>query len=103
MAIKMRNNKDMDSVCCNCGDTRRDTLEMFDLCIGKTIVTFCDVCNEQILDKTLKAECNKNARVKSAEDMRVLRKRSARGYHFKYVEQRERERAAAAVDGGKDE
>lgn len=82
MAIKMRNNKNPDSVCCECGDHRKDTLEMFDICIGGIIFTICDVCNEALFEKTLKAECNKNARVKTPEDMRVMRKR-ANGSHIK--------------------
>ena len=95
MPIKMRNNKEADSVCCNCGDARKHTLEMFDLCIGTTIVTICDVCNEQILRKTLSAEVNKNARVKTPQNMQVLRKRAQNSPHARYMEQRERERLEA--------
>lgn len=95
MAIKMRNNKDPNSVCCSCGDVRKDTLEMFDLLIGTTLVTICDVCNEQILSKTLKGEVNKNGRVKTPQDMRVMRKRAINSPHARYMEQRERERLEA--------
>ena len=95
MAIKMRNNKDPDSVCCSCGDARKDTLEMFDLLIGETMVTICDVCNEQILSKTLKGEVNKNGRVKTPQDMKVMRKRAAKSPHARYMEMRERERQEA--------
>lgn len=84
MAIRMRNNKSMDSVCCECGDHRRDTLEMFDVCIGGHIFTICDRCNEDLLFKTLKGECNKNARVKTPEDMRVMRKRANGSYMGSY-------------------
>lgn len=66
---------------------------MFDLCIGGTIVTVCDVCNEQILMKTLKAECLKNNRVKSGHDMSIIRKRGQDKY-----EERQWERAAAGLD-----
>lgn len=76
MAIKMRNNKDQNSVCCECGCHRKDVLDMFDMCIGGNVFTFCDVCNEEILNKTLKAECAKNARVKTPQDMAVMRKRA---------------------------
>ncbi len=84
MAIKMRNNKELDSICCECGDHRKDVLDMFDLCIGGNIITICDVCNEQILNKTLKAEVAKNGRVKTQEDMRVLRKRAHGSYKAKW-------------------
>ena len=80
MAIKMRSNENLDAVCCNCGDARNEVLNMFDLCIGGTIVTVCDVCNEQILTKTLKAECMKNERVKSGHDMTIIRKRGQAAY-----------------------
>jgi hypothetical protein len=53
---------------------------MFDLCVGGTILTFCDRCNEVILHKTLCAECNKNGRVKTPEDMKVMRKRANGSY-----------------------
>lgn len=95
MPIKMRNSKDPNSVCCNCGDPRKDTLEMFDLCIGTTILTICDVCNNQILDKTLKGEVNKNGRIKTPHDMQVIRKRAQNSPHARYMEMRERERLEA--------
>ena len=95
MAIKMRNNKDPNSVCCSCGDERKYTLEMFDMCIGTTIVTICDVCNEQILEKTLKCEVNKNGRVKTPHDMQVMRRRAQNSPRARFMEQRERERLNA--------
>lgn len=95
MAIKMRNNKDPNSVCCECGDHRKNVLDMFDLLIGGQIITICDVCNEQILDKTLKAECNKNGRVKTPHDMAVMRKRANGSYKSKWYLKQEEERLAA--------
>lgn len=92
MAIKMRNNKENDSFCCECGDHRSDVLDMFDLCIGGNVFTICDVCNEQLLNKTLKAECAKNARVKTPEDMRVIRKRANGSYKAKWMLKREEAR-----------
>ena len=80
MAIRMRNSKDPDSVCCECGDHRKDVLDMFDICIGGNIFTICDQCNEALLYKTLCAECAKNARVKTPEDMKVMRKRANGSY-----------------------
>ena len=75
MAIKMRNNKDKDSVCCECGETRKQVLDMFDVCVGGNIFTICDVCNEALFYKTLNAECYKNGRVKSQEDISIINKR----------------------------
>lgn len=34
MAIKMRNNAKSDAVCCECGESQKEVLNMFDLCIG---------------------------------------------------------------------
>lgn len=76
MAIKMRNNRKLDSICCECGMGRKDVLDMFDICIGGQIFTICDECNEALLQKTLSAECYKNGRIKMPEDMAVLRKRA---------------------------
>ena len=84
MAIRMRNNTKPDSVCCECGDSRKDVLDMFDVCVGGHIFTLCDVCNEALLYKTLRAECAKNARVKTQDDMRVLRKRSEKSYKARW-------------------
>lgn len=92
MAIKMRINKDRDSRCCECGDHRSDVLDMFDLCIGGNVLTLCDVCNEKILYKTLKAECYKNGRVKTPQDMTVMRKRSGGSYRAKWQLEHEQKR-----------
>lgn len=78
MAIKMRNNTKLDAVCCECGESQNQVLNMFDLCIGGNIMTICDVCNEKIFDKTLSAEVMKNGRVKSQRDMAIIRRRKAR-------------------------
>lgn len=80
MAIKMRNNTDADAVCCECGENQKQVLNMFDLCIGGNIFTICDVCNEKIFTKTLRAECFKNGRVKSQHDIQIINSRNrARG------------------------
>ena len=53
---------------------------MFDIQIGGVVLTICDVCNEAIFYKTLRANCYTNGRVKSHEDMSIIRKRNqARG------------------------
>lgn len=75
MAVKMRNNKKLDAKCCECGDTQDNVLNMFDLCIGGFIFTVCDVCNEEIFFKSLRADCHKNRRVKTQRDMAIIRRR----------------------------
>ena len=95
MAIKMRNNKDPNSVCCECGDHRKDVLGMYDMRIGGQIITFCDVCNEQIMDKTLKAEVDKNHRTKTPHDMAIMRRRANGSYKNKWYLKHEKERQAA--------
>lgn len=78
MAIKMRNNKDANAVCCECGEGQHEVLNMFDLCIGGNIFTICDACNKKIFSKCLSAEVMKNGRVKDQHDMAIIRRRSAR-------------------------
>lgn len=75
MAIKMRNNTKSDAVCCECKETQKEVLNMFDLCIGGQIFTICDRCNEEILNKTLVAECHKNGRVKTQQDKIIINNR----------------------------
>lgn len=75
MAIKMRNNTKLDAVCCECGETQKQVLNMFDLLVGGKIFTICDVCNEKIFYKCLSAECMKNGRVKSQHDIAIINKR----------------------------
>lgn len=100
MAIKMRNNKDLDSVCCECGHHRSDVLDMFDLCVGGNVFTICDECNEQLLHKTLKAECYKNGRTKTQQDMKVMRKRADGSYKSRwYLKQEEAKRKGDAHEG----
>ena len=78
--IRIRNSKDTNSVCCECGDGRKDVLDMFDIKVGGNIFTVCDVCNEVLLNATLRAECAKNGRVKTQHDLAVLRKRANGSY-----------------------
>ena len=75
MAIKMRNNKERDAVCCECGETQSQVLNMFDLCIGNKVFTICDVCNEKLFYKTLHASVLIQERVKSQHDMKIIRTR----------------------------
>ena len=75
MAIKMRNNTSSEAKCCNCGEEQKEVLNMFDLCIGDLIFTICDVCNEKVFNKCLSAECMKNNRVKSPQDIKIINRR----------------------------
>lgn len=75
MSIKMRHNRDCGSRCCNCGNTANNALGMYDVKVGGHLFTICDVCNRELLDKTLKVEVEKNARVKSGLDMAIIRSR----------------------------
>lgn len=76
--IKMRNNTKSDAICCECGESQKEVLNMFDLCIGGNIFTICDACNEKLFNKCLSAECFKNGRVKSQRDMAIIYKRKNR-------------------------
>lgn len=74
----MRNNTKSDAICCECGENQDQVLNMFDLCIGGSIFTICDACNEKIFSKCLSAEVMKNGRVKSQHDMAIIRKRKSK-------------------------
>lgn len=73
-AIKMRINKQGESaVCCVCGKGRKHSLEMFDLIIGKNpMFTICDLCNDTLFNKTLRASCGVNAKLKSQHDLAII-------------------------------
>lgn len=87
MAIKMRVNKKLDSVCCECGKTRRQVLDMFDIQINGETFTLCDVCNDTLFYKTLRATCYTNGRVKSKEDMLIINERGRRAFKEKELAQ----------------
>lgn len=78
MAIKMRNNTNPKSICCECKNPKDKVLDMFDLCIGGNIFTICDECNGVLLHKTLNAECYKNGRVKLPKDISIINRRNQR-------------------------
>lgn len=78
MAIKMRNNTSKDAICCECGETQNEVLNMFDLCIGGKIFTICDECNDKLFKKCLSAEVMRNGRVKSQKDIAIINKRKLR-------------------------
>lgn len=78
--LRMRTNNELGVKCCECGNGRKDSLELFDVCIGGQIFTICDLCNEQLLQKSLRASCKVNDRVKRPSDMAIIRRRRARSY-----------------------
>lgn len=74
--IRMRVNKDVDCVCKVCGATRKNSLELFDIAFtDKHIITICDLCNQQLFNKTLKAECSVNSKLKSQHDIHIINNR----------------------------
>lgn len=80
MAIKMRNNNQQNAICCDCKATANQSLGMFDICIGGAISTLCDSCVKELFDKTLKATCSIDHKVKKPHDMEIIRRRKAKGY-----------------------
>lgn len=74
--IRMRTNREPDAICCECGSTKSDSLEMFDVCIGGKILTICDLCNDNLFKKTLRASYNVNTKTKSKKDLVVIRRRN---------------------------
>ena len=78
MPVRMRVNHDKESKCTLCGKPYMRTKEMHDLQLSnerKSIIfTLCYDCMEEIFNKTLKATCNYNKKVKNKEDMLRIRK-----------------------------
>lgn len=79
MAIKMRTVRDPDAICKICGATRKQSLEIFEIMFTeKAKLTLCDLCNEELLHKTLKASCKVNNKLKSKEDIMIINKRNGK-------------------------
>lgn len=80
MAIKMRTIKNQpEAICKICGATKAQSLEIFEIMFtDKAKLTLCDLCNEELFHKTLKASCNVNAKLKTKADLEVIRKRKTR-------------------------
>ena len=79
MKIKMRVNKgkndDSEIKCTSCGKNKNQVLNMFDLKIGNVIVQICDECNQDLFNKTLKANVFVDERLKSKRDITILNRR----------------------------
>lgn len=76
--IKMRLNKDELTQCNVCNATQQQSLDMFDMMLGKTRITLCDRCVDTLFNKTLKAVMVTQSRVKSNKDMAIISKRGVR-------------------------
>ena len=73
--VKMRTNQNPTAVCCECGDTQNQVLGMFDVKLGNKLITICDRCNEELFNKTLKASCKINEKIKDKHDMKIIKLR----------------------------
>lgn len=70
--IKMKINTDRSSVCKECNTAYHNTPEMYDMLLCGKKVTLCKKCLDDIFQKTLKASCAYNAKLKSQEDMQRI-------------------------------
>lgn len=70
MAIRMRVNNVKDSECNECGCLYKNVAEMYDLILCDVQFTLCKECIEMLFNKTLKASCMYNAKVKRPEDLK---------------------------------
>lgn len=78
--IKMRVNNQVSSHCEECKTSYKYTPEMYDLMICNTKFTLCKDCVDTLFQKTLKASCLYNGRLKSPEDMkRIYRSKELKG------------------------
>lgn len=84
--IKARLNKDELTQCNVCNATQQQSLDMFDIMLGKTRITLCDRCVDALFNKTLKAVMVTQSRVKSNKDLAIIRKRGVRGAIYKQQE-----------------
>lgn len=81
----MRTNTKLDAVCCECGEGPQQVLNMFDLCIGKSIVTVCDACNDKIFYKCLCASVMRDGRTKTPHDIAIIRRRKEKGSKWEQI------------------
>lgn len=83
MAIRMRVNNDKQSECNECGCTYKYTAEMYDLGICEEQFTLCKSCVEKLFQKTLKASCMYNSKLKQPEDLKRAAREKARNENSK--------------------
>lgn len=72
----MRVNKNEDAICDICHKSRNQVLDMFDLSLNNHIFTLCDICNDNLFYKTLKANNYTNHRLKDKHDMKIIQNRN---------------------------
>lgn len=78
MSIKARINKDLSAICQNCGCSKKESVEIFDLRLPIGILTICDKCmQEELFDKCLGCVCYTDHKVKTPSDIRVINSRYA--------------------------
>lgn len=88
--IKMRLTRDTKAVCEICGTSLDKSLEIYDLMIPnvltgeRRIFTFCDLCNEKIFSKLLKATVNLQGKTKSQKDIAIINSRHRMRYEKHY-------------------
>ena len=81
--IKMRINKSESAKCDCCGCEKEKALDMYDIRLGMDqafVITICDVCNEELFKKTLRASCMTNSRIKNSSDISIIKARNRRKY-----------------------
>lgn len=72
--IRMRVNTNTRSRCEECGTVWNHTGEMYDLLVFGEIHQICRLCSEMLFQKTLRAGCAYNGKVKSKEDLKRAEK-----------------------------
>lgn len=78
--IKMRCSKNGDAVCVSCGESAKNSVDIYDVKIGDMpVFCVCDLCMEELMRKSLNAVCHTNGRVKLPRDIKVSQRRIAKG------------------------
>lgn len=76
LAIQMRVNKNKESKCTLCNTPYMRTPEMYDLRLSNNrknvIFVLCKKCVDELFQKTLKANCLYNGKLKTKEDMKRI-------------------------------
>ena len=67
--IKMRVNKDKESICEFCNDKWKNVEEMYDMMLVERKYTICRRCMSELFMRILKADCMFNGRLKTQEDI----------------------------------
>lgn len=78
MAIKMRVSKRPDAKCLSCGASISQSVDLFDVKIGESIITVCDDCMNALMTKSLSAVCYTNGRIKQPSEIKKINNRSRR-------------------------